>query len=573
MLGLARYLRRYRLECVLAPLFKCLEAGMQLLVPLVVANIIDQGIAQADAASIARDAVTLAAIAVVGLAVAVTAQYFSAKLSAGFGTALRNDLLRHILSLSRGDVDALGASTLTTRMTNDSQQIQDGVNMFFRLVLRSPLVVFGSMALSYVVDGVEGAVFTVTVAVLAVIVVSITRVSIGRFRSVQRRLDAVLAKTREQLEGVRVLRAFRREDAERAAFAQAAEKLVDEQVRVGDVSALVNPLTYVAMNAGLVVILYVGGVRVDAGSMTQGDVVALVNYSAQMIVELIKLANLVVMLSRASACASRVSEVFATRNTMADGDFEPAPGSVAPGIELRDVSFSYPGAAGAALSHVSLAVEPGSTLGVIGGTGSGKSTLASLLMRFYDATSGTVLVGGVDVRAWRLRALRRFAGIVEQHAQLFSGTIAENLAWGDPDAGEDALMAAVRTAQAADVVSSRPEGLAAAVEQGGRNFSGGQRQRLSIARTLVRRPRVLVLDDSTSALDYATDAALRRAVRRDFAGSTLVIVSQRVRSICDADKIVVLDGGRVAGVGTHGELLASCGLYREICESQGEVPR
>ncbi len=546
---------------------------MQLLVPLVVADIVDFGIAAGDAVSIVGDAVELAFIALAGLVVAVTAQYFSAKLSAGFGTALRGDLLGHILSLSRGDLDRLGASTLTARMTSDSQQIQDGVNMFFRLVLRSPLVVFGSMVLSYVVDGVEGVVFTATVAALAVIVVGIMRAAVTRFRDVQRRLDGVLAKTREQLEGVRVLRAFRREQAERDAFSRAAGDLMRAQVRAGDLSALVNPLTYMAMNAGLVVILYVGGVRVGAGDMSQGDAVALVNYSAQMVVELIKMANLVVMLSRASACAARVNEVFATKNTMADGVEDPARDGAAPTIEFDDVSFSYPGASGCALSHVSFSAAAGETLGVIGGTGSGKSTLASLLMRFYDVSEGAVLVGGVDVRRWRKASLRRFAGIVEQHPRLFSGTVAENLEWGDESACEDDLRAALRTAQAADVVASRPEGLSAAVEQGGANFSGGQRQRLAIARTLVRRPRILVLDDSTSALDYATDAALRAAVRRDFADATLVVVSQRIRSICDADKILVLDGGRLSAAGTHEELLATSALYREIFESQeGAAP-
>ena len=565
MLKLTRYLAGYGRECVLAPLFKMLEAAFQIFVPFVMASVVDQGIATGNQAHILRCAALLVGMGVVGWGCAVAAQYFSARLGAGFGTALRDDLFRKVMALSRPDVDELGASTLVTRLTNDSNQIQDGVNQFFRLVLRCPIAVFGAVIAATVVDGAEGAAFCVVTALVFALVWLVMRVAVRRYRDVQRWLDQVLLQTSEQLEGVRVLRAFGRERAECASFDATSSELRDEQVGVGDVSALMNPLTYVAVNLGLVAVLWTGGVRIDAGTLTQGELLALVNYMSQMLVELLKLANLVIVLSKAEACARRVNEVFARRPAMGNGSLDAtgAPGSV----EFRDVTFSYPGASAPALSHVSFSAAPGEVVGVIGGTGSGKSTLASLLMRFYDATSGTVLVGGRDVRAYDVRSLHHLVSLVDQRPRLFAGTIASNLRWGDEQASDDLLASCVEAAQAQDVVASKG-GLAGEVEQLGRNLSGGQRQRLSIARTLVRAPRVLVLDDASSALDLATDARLRRALRERCAGVTQVVVSQRVSAIRHADRILVLDGGRLVGSGTHEELLRGCAVYREICESQ-----
>lgn len=571
MLKLIRYLSGYGRECVLAPLFKLLEAAFQLLVPFVMASVVDDGIARGDRAHIMTCAVILVVMGVVGWVCAATAQYFSAKLGAGFGTALRDDLFRHVMALSRADIDELGTSTLVTRLTNDSNQIQDGVNLFFRLVLRCPIAVFGALAAAVYVDGYEGAVFAIVVALVILLVWLVMRAAVMRYRQVQHRLDGILLRVSEQLEGVRVLRAFGREQAESREFDAAAEELRGEQVGVGDVSALMNPLTYVAVNLGLVAVLAVGGVRVDAGGLTQGQVVALVNYMSQMLVELLKLANLVVVLSKAEACARRVNEVFARHPAMQDGTVADADAPAS--LEFRDVSLTYPGSSAPVLSHVSFLARPGEVVGIIGGTGSGKSTLAALAMRFYDATEGEVLVGDRDVRDWRLSSLHELEGIVDQRPRLFAGTIASNLRWGADGANEGQLDRAVATAQATDVVEAKG-GFDGEVEQLGGNLSGGQRQRLSIARTLVRHPRILILDDASSALDLATDARLRHALREDLAGTTQVVISQRVSAIRHADLILVLDGGRLVGKGTHEQLLASCEVYREICDSQldrGEV--
>ena len=568
MFKLRRYLAGHYAECVLAPLFKMLEALLQLLVPLVMAQVIDIGIATRDATYVLWHGALLVGMGVFAWAISVTAQYFCSKLASAFGTALRDDLFRHVLSLSREDVERLGRATLVTRITNDSQQVQDGLNMFFRLILRSPFVTFGTVVAAFLVDGIEGAALLVAVLVSGAIVLGFMRVTTSRYREIQRGLDDVLLATTENLEGVRVLRAFRREDAERASFAEAASTVRARQVSTGDISALVNPLTYAAINCGLIALLWFGGLQVDAGHLTQGQLVALVSYVSQALVELLKLTNLIVLLSKASACAKRVNEVFETRPSMADGTREAtlAPGE--PALAFDDVSFTYAGGAGHALSHVSFELAPGRTLGVIGGTGSGKSTLASLAMRFYDATEGTVRVGGADVRTLTRESLRRVVSLVEQGATLFSGTIASNLRWGGPGAGEKDLRAALATAQAAGVVDGKAGGLEAEVEQFGRNFSGGQRQRLAIARTLARRPEVLILDDASSALDFATDAALRRAIAHDCRDTAVITISQRVTAVRHADQILVLDGGRQVGLGTHEELLASCPVYREICESQ-----
>lgn len=567
MLKLVRYLRGYGKECVLAPLFKCLEAAFQILVPLVMASVVDEGIAAGNTHHIMASAAALIAMGVVGWVCAVAAQYFSAKLGAGFGTALRDDLFAHVMSLSRSDVDELGTSTLVTRLTNDTSQVQDGVNLFFRLVLRCPIAILGSIGAAYLVSGTYGALFVVVSAIVFLLVWLVMRVAIRGYREVQHGLDGVLLSTAEQLEGVRVLRAFGREDEERRLFDDLLDGLWHRQVHVGDVSGLMNPLTYAAVNLGLVVVLYVGGISIQAGNLTQGALVALVNYMSQMLVELLKLANLVNTLSKSEACARRVNEVFERVPSMTDGEL--SADGLSGSIEFCDVTFSYPGAAAPSLSHVSFSARPGQVVGVIGGTGSGKSTLASLLMRFYDATSGSVLVGGRDVRTLTLESLHRLVSIVDQRPRLFSGTIESNLRLAAPDASPDQLEHAVEAAQAADVVAAKG-GVAGAVEQLGRNLSGGQRQRLSIARILSRGPRILVLDDASSALDLATDARLRHALASEFPGVTQVVISQRISAIRHADLILVLDAGRVVGQGTHEELRRTCDVYEEICASQLE---
>ena len=567
MLKLARYLKGYEKECVLAPLFKLLEAAFQLFVPLVMATIVDDGIANNDTGYILRCGALLLAMAVVGWIWAVSAQYFCAKLGAGFGKALRDDLFEHVMSLSRADMDELGASTLVTRLTNDTNQVQDGVNLFFRLVLRCPIAVGGSMIAAFLVDGIEGLIFLCIGVVVCFFVWAVMRVAVKGYRSVQGGLDDVLRVTTEQLEGVRVLRAFGREERECEEFSELSSDLRARQVRVGDVAGLMNPLTYAAVNLGLVVVLYVGGISIDCGDLTQGQLVALVNYMSQMLTDLLRFASLINTLSKSEACARRINEVFAHQPTMVDGGGDAM--ALSPSLEFRDVSFTYPGAGAPSLSHVSFVAPAGSTVGVIGGTGSGKSTLASLLMRFYDASEGEVIVGGRNVRELSLKSLHRLVSLVDQRPRLFAGTIESNLRWAAEDASEDELERCVQAAQASDVVASKG-GFSGEVEQLGRNLSGGQRQRLSIARTLARGSKVLVLDDSSSALDLATDAALRHALESDFAGVTKVVISQRVSAIRNADLILVLDEGRLVGSGTHAELLDSCEVYREICDSQLE---
>ena len=567
MLKLVRYLRGYGKECVLAPLFKCLEAAFQILVPLVMASVVDEGIAAGNTHHIMASAAALIAMGVVGWVCAVAAQYFSAKLGAGFGTALRDDLLAHVMSLSRSDVDELGTSTLVTRLTNDTNQVQDGVNLFFRLVLRCPITILGSIGAAYLVSGTEGALFVVVSAIVFLLVWLVMRVAVRGYREVQHGLDGVLLSTAEQLEGVRVLRAFGREDEERRLFDELLDGLWHRQVHVGDVSGLMNPLTYAAVNLGLVVVLYVGGISIQAGNLTQGALVALVNYMSQMLVDLLRFATLVNTLSKSEACARRVNEVFERVPSMTDGEL--SADGLSGSIEFCDVTFSHPGAAAPSLSHVSFSARPGQVVGVIGGTGSGKSTLASLLMRFYDATSGSVLLGGRDVRTLTLESLHRLVSIVDQRPRLFSGTIESNLRLAAPDASPGQLEHAVGAAQATDVVAAKG-GVAGAVEQLGRNLSGGQRQRLSIARTLSRGARILVLDDASSALDLATDARLRHALASEFPGVTQVVISQRISAIRHADLILVLDAGRVVGQGTHEELRRTCDAYEEICASQLE---
>lgn len=568
MFKLRRYLRGHYLECILAPAFKGLEAILQLFVPLIMAQVIDVGIAQRNASYVLLHGAGLVALGLFCYIVSVIAQYLSSRLAAGWGTALRNDLFHHIMSLSRQDIESLGRSSLVTRLTNDSQQAQDGLNMFFRLILRTPFVLVGSVVSAFVVDGQEGATLMIAIVLSVVGVLSIMRITTRLYRSVQANLDNVQLKTEENLEGVRVLRAFRREDDEKNVFAQAATGVRNLQVASADVAALVNPITYTLVNCGLIAILWIGGSRINIGDLTQGQLVALVSYVTQVLVELLKLTNLITMLSRAQACAGRINEVFAVTPSLEDGTEEVSFTTNAPTLELNDVSFAYPGAAGDALSHINLTAQAGEVIGVIGGTGSGKSTLASLIMRFYDATAGSICIGGKDVRTLKQQSLRHAVGLVEQNPSLFSGTIASNLRWGNQTATEADLMDAVTTAQASDVVTTRAEKLEADVEQFGRNFSGGQRQRLAIARAVVRRPAILILDDAASALDFATDAALRRAIAHDLRDTCTIIISQRVSAVRSADKIMVLDSGHVVGMGSHDDLKQQCDVYREICESQ-----
>ena len=562
------YIRDFRLECVLAPLFKLLEASFELIVPLIMAAIIDRGIPSGDTGFIVRMCLWLVVLGGVGLLSSVTAQYFSAKAAIGFSAKLRHVLMAHIQTLSYTELDTVGTSTLITRMNSDINQVQTGVNMCLRLLLRSPFVVFGAMVMAFTIDTKCALIFAGVIAVLCVIVFSIMLATIPMYRRVQGQLDSVTATTRENLTGVRVVRAFCKEDAERAKFERKLQLLTRMQLAVGRISAMMNPATYVVINAAVIVLIHTGAMRVQMGALSQGQVVALYNYMSQILVELIKMANLIITLTKAAACGDRVAAVLAIRSTQKDGEKTPTIDAPRGSVVFDGVSMSYSGAGAESVSGVSFNAAPGATIGVIGGTGSGKSTLVNLIPRFYDVTSGRVLVDGMDVRDIRKDELRRRIGVVPQKAMLFKGTIRSNLLWGNADATEADLRDALKVAQALDVVSAKSQGLDEPVEQGGRNFSGGQRQRLTIARALVRKPEILILDDSASALDYATDANLRRAIRQMENPPTTFIVSQRAASVRFADQIIVLDDGRVAGMGTHDELLAACPVYQEIYASQ-----
>ena len=568
MKRLMKYLKEYRMESVLGPLFKLLEALLELFVPLVMASVIDQGIQTGDKGYILGRCAVLAALAVVGLVFSITAQYFAARASVGFAANLREALFGHIGKLSYGQMDRIGSDTLISRITSDVNQVQSGLNLALRLLLRSPFVVFGAMIMAFTIDVKSALVFLAVIPALSLVVFGIMLWSLPRYRAVQKNLDGVLEKTRENLTGVRVIRAFRMEEDETEAFARRNEALTALQKKVGRVSAVMNPATYVIVNLGIIALIHRGAIRVDAGILTQGQVVALYNYMSQILVELIKLASLILSITRALACAGRIESVLKIEPDMAGADKPRAMRGA--GVAFEDVSLTYPGGGAAALNHVTFAARPGETIGVIGGTGSGKTSLVNLIPRFYDATAGRVTVGGEDVRTLSTDALRSRIGAVPQKAQLFRGTVRENLLWGDPDADDDRLWEALTAAQAREIVESRPEGLDYGIAQGGRNLSGGQRQRLTIARALVRRPQILILDDSASALDFATDLALRRAIKSLDYHPTVFIVSQRTSSIRHADRIVVLDEGNVCGVGTHEELMASCPVYREIHMSQYE---
>jgi len=559
------YMKKYKLQSILAPAFKMLEAGFDLTVPLLVARIIDEGIAAGNSQVIWTNFALMLLMALLGLSCSFTAQFFAAKAAIGSAAGLRRDLLAHIQSLSFTELDTIGTATLITRMTSDINQVQNGINMFLRLFLRSPFIVFGAMVMVFTLNTHLALIFVAAIAVLFVIVFGIMKITNPKYKALQKNLDSVTAATRENLNGVRVIRAFGREETQVEEFAAINEKLAASQLNVGRISAMLNPLTYVVVNAAIIGVLWLGAAKVDSGVLLRGDLVAMINYIGQILIELVKLANLIVLLSKAMASLGRVEQILDTESSMDfGGTVIGAAGNVA--VEFQNVSLQYKGAGDASIEGISFTLQEGQTLGIIGGTGSGKSTLVSLIPRFYDATSGEVRLMGTPIRDLTESALRKTVAIVQQKAQLFAGTIRSNLLWGNENASEEDLWQALETAQAAEFV--REKGLDAVVEQGGRNLSGGQKQRLSIARALVANPKILILDDSASALDYATDAALRAAIKALPGNMTVIIVSQRTASIQHADQILVLEDGVVEGRGTHTELLESCPVYREIYESQ-----
>lgn len=563
------YLKNYKKECVLAPLFKLLEASFELIVPLVMAAIIDHGIAVSDRPYIFKMGGVLVLLAAVGLTCSITAQYFAAKAAVGFATKLRYSLFSHIETLSFSEMDTVGSSTLITRITSDINQVQSGVNMVLRLFLRSPFIVFGAMIMAFTVNVKAALVFVVTIPLLSVVVFSVMLASIPLFKKVQSGLDQVLGHTRENLEGARVIRAFNKEEDEAREFNASNEFLTNMQLVVGRISTLMNPLTYIIINCAIIAVIWVGGKQVYGGIITQGEVVALVNYMSQILVELVKLANLIILINKAIACGNRIEEVLETKSSIVNAPSEVNAASDSENaVVFSHVSMAYASTSEEALTDIDFTAKKGQTIGIIGGTGSGKSSVVNLIPRFYDVSKGSVLVNGRDVRDYDLTELRDKIGVVMQKAVLFQGTIAENLRWGKPDATDEELWHAIEVAQAMDVVEGKEGNLDYMIEQGGRNLSGGQKQRLTIARAVVKDPDILILDDSASALDFATDARLRAALRNLQGNKTIFIVSQRTSSIQFADQIIVMDDGQVAGIGTHEQLLEQCEIYREIYESQ-----
>lgn len=563
------YLRDYKKECIFAPLFKLLEASFELIVPLVMAAIIDHGIAVSDRPYIFKMGGVLVLLALIGLTCSITAQYFAAKAAVGFATKLRHSLFSHIGTLSFSEMDTIGSSTLITRITSDINQVQSGVNMVLRLFLRSPFIVFGAMIMAFTVNVKAALVFVVAIPLLSVVVFSVMLASIPLFKKVQSGLDRVLGHTRENLEGARVIRAFNKEADEAKEFNASNDFLTNMQMVVGRISTLMNPLTYIIINCAILAVIWIGGKEVFGGIITQGEVVALVNYMSQILVELVKLANLIILINKAIACGNRIEEVLETKSTIENNpnaDTKRAVGDDA--VTFSHVSMSYASTSEEALTDIDFTAKRGETIGIIGGTGSGKSSVVNLIPRFYDVSKGSVSIDGKDVRDYDLTELRNKIGVVMQKAVLFQGTIAENLRWGKPDATDEELWKAIEVAQATDVVEGKEGKLDYMIEQGGRNLSGGQKQRLTIARAVVKNPDILILDDSASALDFATDARLRVALRNLKGNKTIFIVSQRTSSIQFADKIIVMDDGQVAGIGTHEQLLENCEIYREIYESQ-----
>lgn len=569
MKKLLRFIRAYKKESILAPLFKLLEASFELFVPLVMAAVIDVGILREDYGYIWRMGGVLVLLALVGLAASLTAQYFAARAAVGFSTEMKRALFAHIQRLSFGDMDRMGTSTMITRMTSDAAQVQNGVNLVLRLFLRSPFIVVGAMVMAFTIDVKAALVFVVAIPLLCVVVFGVMLASIPLYRKVQSSLDKILSRTRENLAGARVLRAFHKQPEESASFEEENEALNRIQMYVGRIAALMNPVTYIIINGAVIALIWIGAIHVDNGVLTQGEVVALINYMSQILVELVKLANLIVSVNKAVACGNRIQEIF-----------EREPGLVPPRtpesprketedmVAFRHVGLVYPESSEESLTDIDFTAKKGETIGIIGGTGSGKTSLVHLIPRFYDITSGSLEIQGLDVNRYALEELRQKVGIVLQKSVLFQGTIRSNLLWGKRDATEEEMWQALRIAQAEEIVKKKKDGLDEIVEQEGKNFSGGQRQRLAIARAIVRRPDILIMDDSASALDYATDAALRKAIREELTDMTLFIVSQRAASVRGADTIIVLDDGHVVGMGTHDVLLKSCENYREIYESQ-----
>lgn len=560
-----KMLGKYKKEAVLSPLFKLLEALFELFVPIVVASLIDIGIGNADKGYAVKMFFLLVLLAIIGLCFSITAQYFAAKAAVGVGTRLRSVLFKKIQSLSFSELDSIGTSTMITRMTSDVNQVQSGINMFLRLFMRSPFIVFGAMIMAFTIDFQAALVFVCAIPVLAVVVFAIMLISIPLYKKSQSRLDKVTGKTRENLTGARVIRAFCREEREINEFKDLNSQLTAAQKYVGKISALMNPVTFVIINVAIVVLIWVGAIRVEQGVLTQGAVVALYNYMSQILVELIKLANLIITMTKSVACCNRVTAVLETSSTLQHTDSDTIETENC--IDFVNVALTYQGAGGESLTDINFSIKPGETVGIIGGTGSGKSSLVNLIPHFYDCTRGGVYVDGKNVKSYSTAELREKIGIVLQKAVLFKGTIRDNLLWGNKNATEQQLVQALEIAQAADVVASKKNGLDEVIEQGGKNLSGGQKQRLTIARALVKQPEILILDDSASALDYATDARLRKAVK-GLKNTTVIIVSQRTSSIMSADKIIVMDDGKIVGIGTHSQLLDSCSIYQEIYSSQ-----
>lgn len=567
MKHLLRFLKNYKKETVIAPLFKMLEAIFELFVPLVMAAIIDTGIEQGDKTYVVQMCLVLVALGVIGLACSLIAQFFAAKAATGFATELRHELFEHIQKFTYSKLDTIGTSTLITRITSDVNQVQSGVNMVLRLFLRSPFIVFGSMIMAFTVDVKSALVFVVVIPLLSVVVFGVMAITMPLYKKVQSNLDKVLLVTRENLTGVRVIRAFNKEEEEKERFEEHNQILTEAQKHVGRISGLLNPLTYIITNGALIVLIYTGAVRVNIGALTQGEVVALVNYMSSILVELVKLANLIVTITKAIACGNRIQNVFEEQTGMSEGELEISDKEEMT-IEFDHVSLTYDGALAESLSDISFSAKKGETIGIIGGTGSGKSSLVNLIPRFYDVTSGEVRINGKNIKEYQLKELRDAIGVVPQKAVLFKGTIAENLRWGREDALDEELEEAIEIAQAKEFVDAKQGRLDFKVEQGGRNLSGGQKQRLTIARALVRKPAILILDDSASALDFATDAKLRKSIRNMKGEPIVFIVSQRASSIQYADQILVMDDGELVGVGIHEKLLKVCPTYQEIYYSQ-----
>lgn len=569
MKKLLRFIRAYKKESILAPLFKLLEASFELFVPLVMAAVIDTGILREDYGYIWRMGGILVLLAAVGLTASLTAQYFAARAAVGFSTEMKRALFSHIQKLSFGDMDKMGTSTMITRLTSDAAQVQNGVNLVLRLFLRSPFIVVGAMVMAFTIDVKAALVFVVAIPLLCIVVFGVMLASIPMYKGVQSSLDKILSRTRENLAGARVLRAFHKQPEEREAFEEENETLNRVQMHVGRIAALMNPVTYIIINGAVIGLIWIGAIHVNRGVLTQGEVVALINYMSQILVELVKLANLIVSVNKAVACGNRIQEIFECEPGLVSLETPELPREETEDmVVFRHVGLIYPESSEEALTDIDFTAKRGETIGIIGGTGAGKTSLVHLIPRFYEITSGRLLIQGVDVNQYALEELRQKVGIVLQKSVLFQGTIRSNLLWGKKEATEDEMWRALRVAQAEEIVKKKKNGLDEVVEQEGKNFSGGQRQRLAIARAVVRRPEILIMDDSASALDYATDAALRKAIREELTDMTLFIVSQRAASVRGADKIIVLDDGHVVGMGTHSELLNHCSNYREIYESQ-----